>query len=299
MPEERRIALPRLDKPAVATEHAVERTRGGADRRPRFDLAHIDIGEHVHEHAALVFSSPVGDVVVGVPRLGEHLESGSRDDAACRHEVLRDGGQSDGSAAVLDGELDNAFASGLRVAEVLAYPEFVDRVEAVLRRSFGALNPIGSLDLLDDAERSHDLERDIALGRHIDLAVGSHGHLAAKLEDRELAVVALGRNQLYGSVTRLLAGVGVDADVHDGRGLAGLVDRRRTDLLGVDPVGGFDRPLRGGAHLDIVRKRLVGAQNPINIAHDEDVARLIDLDFPGVQTCRNGQHGIALVERVV
>ena len=252
MSEERRIAFPRLDKPAVTAEHTIERTRGGADRRPGLDFAHIDVREHVHEHAAFVFSGPVGDIFAGVPCLGEHLESGSRNDATCGHEVLRDGWQRDGPAAVLDRELDNAFASGLRVTEVFAYPEFENRVEAILCRHFGTLNPVGNLDLLDNTERSRDLERDIALGCHGDLAVVSHVHFAAKLENSELAVIAFRRNQLHGSVTRLLAGIGVDADVHDGRSLAELVDCRGTDLLGLDPVGGFDRPLRSGTHLDVV-----------------------------------------------
>ena len=252
MSEERRIAFPRLDKPAVTAEHTIERTCGGADRRPGLDFAHIDVREHVHEHAAFVFSGPVGDIFAGVPCLGEHLESGSRNDAACGHEVLRDGWQRDGPAAVLDRELDNAFASGLRVTEVFAYPEFENRVEAILCRRFGTLNPVGNLDLLDDTERSRDLERDIALGCHGDLAVVSHVHFAAKLENSELAVIVFRRNQLHGSVTRLLAGIGVDADVHDGHSLAELVDCRGTDLLGLDPVGGFDRPLRSGTHLDVV-----------------------------------------------
>ena len=76
---------------------------------------------------------------------------------ACGHEVLRDGWQRDGPAAVLDRELDNAFASGLRVTEVFAYPEFENRVEAILCRRFGTLNPVGNLDLLDDTERSLSL----------------------------------------------------------------------------------------------------------------------------------------------
>lgn len=71
MSEERRIAFPRLDKPAVTAEHTIERTCGGADRRPGLDFAHIDVREHVHEHAAFVFSGPVGDIFAGVPCLGE------------------------------------------------------------------------------------------------------------------------------------------------------------------------------------------------------------------------------------
>lgn len=149
-------------------------------------------------------------------------------------------------------------------------------MQTVLCRRLRALYPVRSLDTLDYAERSLHVERHVALGSHVDLAVVGHRDIRTELEHGKLRIVTFGRHELYGTVACLRIGVGIDADTHECNCLAVVVDGRISDLLGLDPFGSLDAPVGSRTHLNVERHGLIGRHDTVYIAHNEYVSGLID-----------------------